>query len=99
MNAPVSVDVELAKLANYPNPFGPQTTISYYQHTDSPLQVQIYNPAGQLVRSLSAGRNSSGLQSVIWDGKDASGQPVSSGVYFYRLNQTTSPIRKMVLMK
>jgi len=99
LNDPVSANVELAKLSNYPNPFKPQTTISYYQHTDSPLQVQIFNPAGELVKSLSAGGNSGGLQSVIWDGKDANGQPVSSGVYFYRLNQAASPTRKMVLMK
>ncbi len=98
-NDPVSADVELAQLSNYPNPFNPQTTISYHQPTDSPLQVQIFNPAGELVRHLSAGRTSTGHQSVIWDGRDTSGQPVTSGVYFYRVNQPDSPRRKMVLMR
>lgn len=98
-NDPAGVNVELAQLSNSPNPFNPRTTISYYQPTDSPLQVQIFSPEGKFIRSLSAGRALSGRQSVVWDGRDASGQPVTSGVYFYRLNQPDSPRRKMVLMK
>ncbi len=99
LNDPVPADGAFAQLSNSPNPFNPQTTISYYQPTDSPLQVQIFSPAGELVRSLGAGRTSSGRQSVIWDGRNASGQSVASGVYFYRLNQPDSPRRKMVLLK
>jgi len=94
-----SADLELAMLSNYPNPASPQTTISFHQPTDAPLRVQIFNSAGVLVRSLSAGRSFSGQRSVVWDGNDAGGQPVSSGVYFYRLDQPASPSRKMVLMR
>jgi pyrrolidone-carboxylate peptidase len=98
-NDQVSSNIELAQLSSYPNPFNRQTTIRYHQQTDSPLQVHIIGPAGNLIRSLNDGGSSNGVQSVVWDGRDASGQPVSSGVYFYRVNQPDSPLRKIVLMK
>lgn len=96
---PVVSNVEIGQLSNYPNPFNGQTTISFHQQIDSPLEVQIYGPGGNLIRNLSAGRSSNGLQSVVWDGRDASGQPMSSGVYFCRVNRPDAPSRKLVLMR
>jgi hypothetical protein len=95
----VSGDTESTRLSNYPNPFNPRTTISFYQSTHSPQQVQIYDVTGRLVRSLNAGGSSVGLQTVDWDGRDSDDQPVASGVYFYRLNQPSSPTKKMVVTR
>ncbi len=93
------MDVERNGLSNFPNPFNPQTTISFHQPTDSPARVQIFDVTGRLVRSLSSGGSGIGLQSVIWDGRDAGDRPVSSGIYFYRLNHASSPVQKMVLAR
>jgi len=72
-------------LQNYPNPFGPQTTIQYGMDQESRVSLKLYNLSGQEVRVLVDEHQGVGVQTTIWDGRDDSGKTVSSGVYFLRL--------------
>jgi hypothetical protein len=85
---------------NYPNPFNPETTISYSLPQDGPVCVKVFNSRGQLVTTLVDGEQPSGVYTVTWKGTDAAGNHVSSGIYFYRVTAgNTSINRKMVLLK
>ncbi len=87
-------------LTHYPNPFNPETTISYTLDHEDEVAVDIYNVRGQKVRTLVRGSQDEGSYQVTWSGDDASGKPVSSGVYFCRLKSGEETIvRKMMLMK
>lgn len=70
---------------NYPNPFNPLTTIAYQLASNDNVVLKIYNLTGQEIKTLVNERQSAGLQQVVWDGKDDSGQEVASGIYLYRL--------------
>ncbi len=95
---PLSPDGQLGQ--NYPNPFNPSTTIDFYLPEAAHVQISILNVLGQVVATLIDKTVSSGQHSVCWNGVDASGENVASGVYFYRL---TTPdkveTRKMVVLK
>lgn len=85
---------------NFPNPFNPETMIQYTVPEVSDVRLVIYSSLGQQVRELVNASQSAGQYSVRWDGKDALGRSVSSGVYFYHLIAgSNSAINKMVLMK
>jgi hypothetical protein len=84
---------------NYPNPFNPTTTINLALPVASDYSVAIYNIAGQLIRTYD-GNASAGVVSIVWDGKDASGNQVASGMYFYKAQAGQfSATKKMLLMK
>jgi hypothetical protein len=86
---------------NTPNPFNPITTIHY----DIPaggahVLIQVFDVGGRLVRTLADGFLPAGNRTVSWNGRDNIGDPVSSGVYFYRLTAGSyKETRKMVLLK
>lgn len=85
---------------NYPNPFNPSTQIRYEIPEAGEVSLVVYNVLGQEVRRLVQGQQSAGVYRVMWDGKDALGRPVSSGVYLYRLTSGTfSEARRMLLLK
>ncbi|MFQ5652518.1 MAG: FlgD immunoglobulin-like domain containing protein, partial [bacterium] len=85
---------------NHPNPFNPETEIRFQLPEASHVVVRIFNTIGQEIRSLANARYEAGYHSLHWDGKDNSGQPVSSGVYFYQLRAGDfSRIRKMSLVR
>ena len=88
---------------NSPNPFNPSTTISYSIPDNSQelaVKLSVYNIRGQLVRTLVDDFQAPGTYNVNWDGTDAMGRQVSSGVYFYRLRAGDfSQTRKMLLVK
>ena len=87
-------------IGNYPNPFNPETTISYSLSVASNLRVNIYNIRGQKIKTLINGYQAAGNHQVIWDGMDENGKYVSSGIYFYKMEADDfSQIKKMVLMK
>ncbi len=87
-------------VGNYPNPFNPSTTISFYTAKAEPLQITIYNKKGQAVKTWNLDSKAVGYHNVEWDGRDDNGAPVSSGVYLYRMySGKYSSTRKMVLMK
>ena len=84
----------------YPNPFRAQTVINYSIKDGSPVTLGIYNVKGQLVRSLVNGSKAAGNYSVSWDGRADNGLPVSSGIYFYKMNAGKySSTRKVIMMK
>lgn len=84
---------------NYPNPFNPTTTIALNMPVESDYSITIFNVAGQKVREY-AGHSAAGVLHVVWDGTDASGNSVASGIYFYRATTDKfSETKKMVLMK
>ena len=85
---------------NSPNPFNASTTIRYQLAENSDVQLTIYNQAGQLVRTLVNENQLPGLQSVNWDGRDGAGQPMSSGIYLYRLQVGNElQTKKLMLIK
>ena len=79
-----------ALLTNYPNPFNPETWIPYELAKDSDVRVSIYDARGVVVRTLSLGHQPAGRyrakhRAAYWDGRNAVGEPVASGLYFYTL--------------
>ena len=85
---------------NYPNPFNPATTIQYTLTEGADVRLTIYNILGQQVRVLGDTAQGAGVHSVQWDGKDAFGRQVTSGLYLYRLEAGNNvAVRKMVLAK
>jgi hypothetical protein len=85
---------------NYPNPFNPSTIIAYQLSEAADVDLAIYNVVGQRIRVLAEGALPAGRHQVMWDGRDESGQAVSSGVYLYRLVAgTQQQSRTMILVK
>ncbi len=85
---------------NHPNPFNPSTSIEYTLNERRPAALSIFDARGRLVAQLDQGAPDVGSHRVEWNGRDASGNPVASGVYFYRLDGFAElGIRKMVLLK
>ncbi|MEA2063527.1 MAG: T9SS type A sorting domain-containing protein, partial [Gemmatimonadota bacterium] len=89
---------------NSPNPFNPSTTISYTvpfsEQAAVPVSIMVFDVRGKQVVELVNKVQGPGVYSVLWDGTNASGGRVSSGVYFYRLRAGDySENRKMVLLK
>lgn len=85
---------------NYPNPFDPQTRIEYRVRESSPVNLKVYNTLGQLVRTLVDDYKTTGEYSVIWDGKDNSGNMVPSGSYFYQIKMGGfTSTKKMIRIK
>jgi hypothetical protein len=86
--------------ANVPNPFNPSTTIQYEIGESGRASVRVYDVSGALVRTLVDGSHNPGAYDVHWDGRNAAGKVVSSGVYFYRLEtKGFTETRRMVLLK
>ena len=91
---------QYALLPNYPNPFNPQTTIDYQIPEAGHVTIDIFDLTGQKIRSLINQNINAGYHSVVWDGNDGSGNPISSGVYLYRiLTDEFVNTRKMILMR
>jgi flagellar hook assembly protein FlgD len=86
---------------NVPNPFNPNTQISFsVPDGGANVSLRIYDSAGRLVRTLVNGYEPSGTRNVSWFGENDLGQPVASGIYFYRLSSSSfSKTKKMVLLK
>jgi len=85
---------------NYPNPFNPQTTIAFSIKDRGAVSLKVYNVAGELVRTLANEDRAAGSYTLVWDGRNDAGSPVSSGVYFYKLvTNNFSQTKKMVLLK
>ncbi|MDD3236080.1 MAG: T9SS type A sorting domain-containing protein, partial [Candidatus Cloacimonetes bacterium] len=85
---------------NYPNPFNPETTISFFLPQAGETELSIYNLKGQKVRSLLSAPLPTGTHRATWNGMDDHNKPVSSGIYFYRINANQhSYTGKMILAK
>jgi len=85
---------------NFPNPFNPTTEIAFSLPSTGEITLQIFNIAGQQVRTLTNGMREAGTHRVIWNGRNDQGSDVSSGIYFYRLNTGEfTETKKMILLK
>ena len=102
---PVIAIRENALLANFPNPFNPETWIPYQLSKPADVTITIYASSGQIVRQLALGHQPAGLyqsrsRAAYWDGRNAFGESVASGVYFYTLTADDfSATRKMLIRK
>ena len=99
------VPEKTALLHNYPNPFNPETWIPYQLAEPTHVTVHIYTTSGTLVRTLTLGHQPAGIyqhrsRAAYWDGRNAFGEPVASGVYFYTLTTGDfTATRKMLIRK
>lgn len=86
---------------NFPNPFNPSTTFKFSIQNNSKVDFSIFNISGQKIKNLIQNEYAKGTHSIIWYGDDENGNPVSSGVYFYKLNVNgkTEAIQKCLLLK
>ena len=96
---------ETALLPNYPNPFNPETWIPYQLAKPADVSISIYTASGKLVRKLELGHQAVGIynsknRAAYWDGKNALGETVASGVYFYTFTTGDfTATRKMLIRK
>ena len=96
---------ETALLPNYPNPFNPETWIPYQLAKPADVTFTIYAVNGQVVRRLTLGHQLPGTyqsksRAVYWDGRNAVGEPIASGIYFYTLSAGDfAATRKMLIIK
>ena len=94
-----------ALFSNYPNPFNPETWIPYQLAEHADVTLSIYSIDGKLIRTLAIGYQPAGLyqyrsRAVYWDGRNALGEPVASGVYFYTLTAGAfTATRRMLILK
>jgi ligand-binding sensor domain-containing protein len=97
---PSAFPTALELWSNYPNPFNPSTAISFTLPASGPVSLAVFDITGRKVRDLMNGPMGAGNHSVVWDSQDASGKPVSSGVYLSRLTQGGKAVaRRMLLVK
>ncbi len=91
---------QFALSQNIPNPFNPSTTIRFSLPEAGAVRLAIYSTKGQLVRTLVDGSTHAAYHSVVWNGRDATGREVSSGVYLYRLTSAERTlVRRMLLLR
>ena len=84
----------------YPNPFNPVTTLHYDLREDSFVDVSVYDMLGNVVNNLVNTNQSSGYKSIQWDATNNQGQPVSAGVYLYKIQAGDFvDTKKMILLK
>ena len=99
------IPAETELLANYPNPFNPETWIPYRLAEDAFVTLTIYDQIGQVVRTIDVGHQTAAVyenrsKAVYWDGRNGVSEQVASGVYFYHLSAGDySATRKMVILK
>ncbi len=92
-------------LANYPNPFNPETWIPYQLSKSAEVTLHIYSVNGTLVRKLALGHQPAGMyqsrtRAAYWDGKNEAGEAVASGIYFYTFSAGEfTATRKMLILK
>ena len=85
---------------NYPNPFNPTTILRYDLPEDTQVRITIYDIMGREVRTLFNNQQNAGYKSVVWDATNDLGQPVSAGMYLYRIfAEEFVQVKKMVLLK
>ena len=100
-----TIPQETVLLSNYPNPFNPETWIPYHLANAADVRLTIYDKQGGVVRQFDLGHQLAGyyadrIKAIYWDGRNALGEQVASGVYFYHLSAGDySATRRMVILK
>lgn len=101
----IDIPDKTSLLASYPNPCNPETWIPYELSNNAKVKIMIYSSSGNLVRSLDLGYKPAGRyiersKAAYWDGRNESGEKVSSGIYFYTLvTPEFSQIRKLLIIR
>ena len=101
----LSIDDDLMPLSfalhqNYPNPFNPTTTLQYDLPEDAQVKIMIYDLMGREVKTLVNNQQTAGFKSIIWNASNNLGQPVSAGMYLYRISAGDfHSVKKMILLK
>jgi hypothetical protein len=97
----IAMSPEMLVASSYPNPFNASTQIRFSLPEQTDVSVAIYDISGRLVRELVSGAFPAGEHAVVWDGTNASGERVTSGIYLYSLSTSTDRrvLGKMVLLK
>lgn len=99
-NEPQIITPSFQLIGNYPNPFNPETTISFEINEERNTTLNIYNLKGQKVKTLINRELKAGSHSIGWNGTDTNGNSVASGVYLYKLQSGKyTSTKKMILMK
>jgi len=87
-------------LGTHPNPFNPRTTVSFSVERPQQVKIMVFDIAGRLVSVLADHLHEAGYFTVNWNGKNSSGQDVSSGIYFLRMEtETASEVQKLTLVR
>ena len=98
--AAASMPEKFTLLGNYPNPFNPVTEITFAAPRSGHVRLEIFNVIGQKVKTLLDETVTSGLKAVVWDGTSDNGNPVASGIYYYRLaTEDGIDVKKMTFLK
>jgi photosystem II stability/assembly factor-like uncharacterized protein len=85
---------------NFPNPFNPTTTLQYDLPEDATVKIMIYDLMGREVKTLVNNQQTAGFKSIIWNASNNLGQPVSAGMYLYRISAGDfHSVKKMILLK
>ncbi len=86
---------------NYPNPFNPTTSITFTLPREAGVQVEVFSPVGQLIRTITDRAYPAGIHTILWDAMNEQGERVASGMYFYRLvaDGVVIKTRKMIVLK
>ncbi|MCB5271523.1 MAG: choice-of-anchor J domain-containing protein [Candidatus Cloacimonetes bacterium] len=94
------IPVETKLFSAFPNPFNPSTNLRYSMKEAGDVRIDVYNLKGQLLKSFNNSHNQAGYYQVSWDGHDANGRLVGTGVYFYRMSSGNySSTKKMIMAK
>lgn len=98
--------IGIANVVNFPNPFQDKTTFTYIIKNDqaAAVDIKIYTVAGRLIQTLEAPFNDVGYNELEWDGRDAYGDVLANGVYFYKIvardsEEQTQAIERLVIMR
>jgi len=102
-NEPVGIkdaNKTIATASNFPNPFNPETRITYTLNKPGQVKIRIYNVQGQFIKTLLDEYQNPGIYSSTWNGKTDNGETVPSGMYFYRIDAGGETLtQRMTLMK
>jgi flagellar hook assembly protein FlgD len=86
------------KISNFPNPFNPQTTISFNLYMPDQVCLKIYNVRGKLIKTLTDEQYVPGKYQIAWDGTNSNYDTVSSGIYLYNITTSNESITKTMLL-
>ena len=104
-DAPWVERLSFSLLQNYPNPFNSSTRITYRLQSTSRVRLRIFNTLGQVIRTLQEGEQGTGYHQASWDGRNAAGLPVGSGVFYFQVEAVSkggtllSDVKKAILLK
>jgi flagellar hook assembly protein FlgD len=83
---------------NYPNPFNPETEIRFFLERSRRIELKVYNPLGQLVRTLVKTEMPAGFHTIVWDGTNSDGIQMPTGVYIYALEVNRDVVKGDLLV-